>query len=279
MTLNDLKDEICALGFEREISFDKSLLFAIRRALSTVYTERSILSSFIIEHHPPTPSLLFKRLTHTPKSTEKFVIRGNGYSFTACGCGGYAVEENGVRREYAFTSSRYLLRGFIDGEATISFFGDCEFEIFNLAVFDRKRSDDENELFAYGEPFEYNLDRMIKDFYCIASLPTDENEKEIEGAIVHLSSLIIPWGYSGKIKIRYKVRPPEIRVDEPDSDIGLSHESEHLIALLAAAYYWADDAPEKTELYLAMYKDALRSARESDTLSLGGGYRNVTGWA
>lgn len=279
MTLNDLKDEICALGFEKEISLDKNLLFAIKRALSTVYTERSIISSFIIEHHPPTPSLIFKRLTHTPKAVESFVIHGKGYSFTACGRGGYAIEENGVRTEYSFASARHLWRGFIDGEATVSFFGDYEFDILDLAVFESRRSDDEKELFAYGEPFKYDLCEMIKDFYSIAALPTDENEREIEGALVHASSLMIPWDYSGRIKIIYKVRAPEIKVDEPDEDIALTRESEHLTALLAAAYYWADDAPEKSDFYLAMYKDALRSAKESDTLSLGGGYRNVTGWA
>lgn len=279
MTLNDLKDEISALGFEKEISLDKNLIFALRRALSTVYTERGILNSFFIEHHPSLPTLIFKSLTHSASSSESFVLSGKAYSFSVSGTGSFSIDENGVRKEYSFSSPLYLWRGFIGGEATLTFFGEFSFEVFNLSVFSTVKSDNEEDLFAYGEPFEYNLCELKNDFYCIAALPTDENGREIEGMLVRGCRLIIPWGYSGKINVTYKIRPPEIRADEPDTPIDLSRETEHLVALLCAAYYWVEDAPEKAEFYLAMYKDTLKSVKEFDTRALGGGYRNVTGWA
>lgn len=278
MTLNDLKEEICALGFEKDIAIDKNLLFAIRRALSTVYTERGILSSFFIEHRLSRPTLIFDNLTHTEKSSESFLLSGKAYSFTVSGTGSFIVEENGVRKEYSFSSPLYLWRGFINGDATLTFFGEFTFEVFNLAVFKTVRSDKEDELFAYGEPFEYNLGTLRDDFYCIASAPTDENDMAIEGAMVRGNRLIVPWGYNGRIKITYKIKPPRISAESPSEEIEISEESRHLVALLASAYYWIDDAPEKAEFYLAMYKDTLKSVKEYDTRLIGSGYGNVTGW-
>ena len=279
MTLNDLKDEISALGFEREIETDKNLLFSIKRALAAVYSERGILNSFFIEHYPNIPNLVFERLTHCAESSETVAIHGKAYSFTVSGTGYFAIEENGVRREHSFSSPLYLWRGFINGDATITFFGEFSFEVFNLAVFESTRSDSAEDLFAYGEAFEYDLSKLKSDFYCIAALPTDEKDREITGVLVRGNRLLIPWGYEGRIKITYKLSAPEIKSDEPNAKIDVSAERERLIALLASAYYWADDAPEKADFYLAMYKDTLKSLKEHDTRALGGGYKNVTGWA
>lgn len=279
MTLNDLKDEISALGFEQEISIDKNLIFAIKRAMSTVYTERGVYRTFFIEHRPIMPTLICKNITHVANTSENFNIKGRAYSFTVCGTGSFAIEENGVRTEHSFSSPLYLWRGFISGNAKLSFFGEFSFDVFNIAVFDTVRSGREEDLFAYGEPFEYRLSDIREDFHSFASLPTDEYDREIVGAVLSTDTLIIPWGYRGRINLTYKAAAPKIRTDSPDEDIGVSKEVEHLIALLTASYYWADDAPDKAEYYLALYKDALESVKRFDTRRLGGGYCDVTGWA
>ena len=279
MTLNDLKDEMSVLGFEREISLDKSLVFAIRRALATVYTERGVYNKISIEHHPIMPTLVCKSFTHTPGASESFTLNGRAYSFTVSGTGGFVTENGTVRKEYSFSSELYLFRGFISGETKLSFYGDFSFEVFGISVFDAVRSDREEDILAYGEPFEYRLSDMRDDFHSFASLPTDADGEEIESALLRGDRLVIPWGFRGRINLTYKVSAPKINPDEPDRDICVSKETEHLIALLAAAYYWADDAPDKAEYYLALYKEALESVKRFDTRRIGGGYRNVTGWA
>ena len=279
MTLNDLKEEISALGFEKETELDKSLLFAIKRALNTVYSERAVYNRIKLEHYPIMPTLVCKNLTHKVGDTESFVIKGRAYSFTVSGSGSYSIEENGQIKEERFSSLRYLCRGFINGEATLRFYGNFSFEVFSIAVFDTLRSESEEDIFPYGEAFEYEILKIKKDFHSFTSLPTNEFEKEITGALLSGSKMLIPWGYRGQINLTYKAAAPEVSIDKADEEIPVPKETEHLIALLSAAYYWVDDSPDKAEYYLSLYKDALRFLKQCNTRAVGGGYRNVTGWA
>ena len=83
-----------------------------------------------------------------------------------------------------------------------------------LAVFESVRSSREEDVFAYGEPFEYRISEIRNDFHSFISLPTDARGKEINGIVLESDKLIIPWGYKGRINVIYKVRAPEITVDE-----------------------------------------------------------------
>ena len=151
--------------------------------------------------------------------------------------------------------------------------------MYNIAVFDSVRSDREEDLFYYGAPFEYDLSELRRDFHSFTALPTDEYGREIRGAAVTGSKLSIPYGYRGRISLLYKSKAPDVDPDLPDSEIKTEREIEHLVPLLAASYYWADDAPDKAEYYLALYKDAMRAVKQFDTRRLGGGYNDVTRWA
>ncbi len=279
MTLNDLKNELSALGFERDISIDKALTFSVRRALSTIYTERSVYNSISIEHRPIMPTLVCKSFTHIPGETESFKLKGSAFSFSVSGSGFFTVEENGVRTEYEFSSALYLWRFFMSGEAILSFYGDFSFEVINLSVFEYLRSKNENDLFAYGEPFEYDMKKLADDFHSFVSMPTDECGREISGIVMRSATLIIPWGYRGKVNVIYKVTPPHVSENTPNEEIPISREIEHLVPLLSAAYYWADDAPDKAEYYLALYKDAMKMVKTFNTRAMWSGYNNITRWA
>ena len=58
----------------------------------------------------------------------------------------------------------------------------------------------------------------------------------IEGAMVRGNRLIVPWGYNGRIKITYKIKPPRISAESPSEEIEISEESRHLVALLVVAF-------------------------------------------
>ena len=279
MTLNDLKNELSVLGFEREINIDKSLLYSVRRALATIYVERGVYNSFSIEHRPILPTLVCKFFTHTPGKSESFNLNGKAFSFSVSGSGSFTVSENGSQKEREFSSRLHLWRIFISKEATVTFHGNHSYTVTNLCLFENTRCDNEEELFEYGEPFEYDMLSLRDDFHSFVSMPTDEYGNEIDGAVMRSGKLIIPWDYRGRINLIYKVAPPDVSIDTPNAQIPVPKETEHLIPLLAAAYYWADDAPDMAEYYLGMYKDSMKAVKQFDTRSVGGGYRNVTGWA
>ena len=119
MTLNDLKEDLSALGFERDIEIDKSLITAIRRALATVYTERGVYQKLTLEHFPKRPMLIFKSFTHKMNENESFNLTGAAYSFTVCGKGSYTIEANGINTVYNFDTPHSLCRGFIPSEANM----------------------------------------------------------------------------------------------------------------------------------------------------------------
>ena len=279
MTLNDLKEELSAMGFENSIEADKNLILAVRRALATVYTERGVYKSFKMSHYPALPSLICKRLTHTPGETETFTLMGEAFSFSVFGSGAFSIISDGVKTVHEFDTLRYVWRGFISPSAVLEFFGDTPFSVMNLAVFEKKPAASEEKICVYGEPLEYSLSELVPDFHSFASLPTDISGKEIKGAILSSEKLLLPFSYQGEVNLSYKAAPPKISLDRMDEELMLPKETEHLTALLSAAYYWLDDDADKANFYLALYKDALKGVKQYDTRQLGGGYKNVTGWA
>lgn len=279
MTLNDLKNELSALGFEKDIELDAALVFSVRRALNTLFIQRGVYNKISIEHHPIMPTIICKRLTHKAKETESFLLEGKAYSFLVSGKGSFTVEENGLSARHSFSSVGHIFRGFISGSAKISFSGDFDYEIISLATYGAIRSDKEEDIHLVGEPYEYRLSEIRKDFHSFVSLPKDINDREIAGSSFSGDKLFIPEGFDGKISLTYKVCAPTVSVDTPDSEIDIPKEAENLIALLAASYYWVDDAPDKAEYYLSLYREAISNVKRYETRALGGGYNNVTGWA
>jgi hypothetical protein len=279
MTLNDLKNDISSLGFEREIALDNNFVNAVRRALATIYTERGVYKKITILHFPKRPHLILKSFTHKMNETVSFRISGHAYSFTVCGKGSYKVEENGVSTVHDFNTPHGFCCGFISSEATITFMGKYAYFVLNFAAFDEITSDNKESLFAYGEPFVYKMSEKCDDFHSFSSMATDEYGCEIRGASLYGETVEVPWNYDGAINLTYKAAAPKISIDSAQEDFFVPKESEHLISLLAASYYWLDDDTEKAEYYLLLYREALESARKYDTRRINGaGFQNVTGW-
>ncbi len=279
MTLNDLKEEICSLGFESEIEIGKGLLFAVRRALATIYNERGVYKSLCVYQNPERPNLLFKRLRHTAGSVETYELSGSAFSFTVSGIGGFSIEENGTKTIHNFDTQFHVWKGFINTGANISFFGELCFDVFDLTTFKERRYRSEEDIPVYGEPIEYRISDTVTDFLSFCELPRDESGGFIDGAALSADRMIIPYSYEGKIRLTYKSAPPAVNLDEPDRELSISKEIEHLVPLLSGAYYWLDDDEEKAQYYLSLYSSALSAVKKQSTRRLGGGYENVTGWA
>ena len=136
MTLNDLKDEIAALGFDEGVALDKSLVIAANRALVTLYTERPVAKTVRIINNESTPLIHIPRITH--KGGEDVAVRllGRAYVFRVSGKGSFTVSDGLASKVYDFDTADGLFRGIVHAEdAKIVFTGNYLYSVFSLTCY------------------------------------------------------------------------------------------------------------------------------------------------
>ena len=93
MTLNDLKDEIAALGFDDSVRLDKTLQIAANRALVTLFTERPIAKTVRIILPCQAPLSYTEKIVHRGGEEVELTLRGRAYAFRVSGKGHFTVSE------------------------------------------------------------------------------------------------------------------------------------------------------------------------------------------
>ena len=278
MTLNDIQKNVAALGFEREIEADQSFICALNRALSVIYTERSVHKSYRFFKNSVLPKSHIPILVHESGKTVTIPINAKAYSFCCCGCAEVRItKKNGVTNK-SLNSDRAIVRGFADEETIIEFFGDFRYTVYDLCSFDSITDPNESSIPLYSKNREYELKNLIGDFHSVLGLPKDEDGNAIEGSNICGSILKIPYGYSGEINLDYRVCAPTVSSDEADEDIGVPKEIEHLVPLLCAAYVWLDDDAEKAQYYMSLYREGMAAVKLYATSCLDTSYHDVLGW-
>ena len=124
MTYNDLCAEVCALGFEPEIESEDRLLFATRRAMNIIFTERPLYKTLTLSKPKMIPSLKIECIEHSGGVTDTVSASAKAYSFITCGSGSYTVTDSFEKRTYFFNANEKLHRGFLRGDGKIEFTGD-----------------------------------------------------------------------------------------------------------------------------------------------------------
>ena len=278
MTLNDIKKEVAHLGFESESAVDGSIESAVRRALSTIYTEHGTRALGRIYQNLPTPKRHVPMIVHTESIDEVIAVEGGTYAFTVCGTGRFEVrDENGTRTESFDTQMGYTY-GRVHGEGEIRFLGEFRYTVYDLSIF--------SEVFAagdkppkFGQACEYDLGNIFPDFLCAITSPTDGKGKKIVGATVSSGVMYIPYGYIGEVVVEYRKCAPEVSINAPDAQIDIPAELASLVPLLAAAYVWLDDDAEKAQYYMSLYKEAISAVKYYGKEISDGTYYDVNGWA
>ena len=129
MTLQELKNEIAALGFESELEDTRAFTFAVKRAIATIYTERAIHKTLRIYQRNPKPSFHLPVLIHEPGTVNTFSFTSGAYFFRVSGSGSFEIADRSGTREEEFNSNSATVRGFISGEGDITFKGNLGYTV------------------------------------------------------------------------------------------------------------------------------------------------------
>lgn len=278
MTLQELKNEIAALGFESEIEDAVALTFAIKRAIATIYTERGIHKTLRIYQRNPKPDLHIPALLHEGGTQNAFTLFGGAYFFRVSGKGYFSVTDSNGTHEEEFNSNSATARGVISGEGKLTFYGDLSYTVYDLCHFSELNSDMIDEI-NFGGFAEYEISRIAPDYIGPSDPARDSDGKIISGATICSGTLSVPYSYSGEIVLKYRSRPIFDKDIPPDADLGIDPECEHLLPLLAASYVWLDDDAQKAQYYLSLYREGMAALKLYSARCINAKYENVTGWA
>ena len=276
MTLNDLRKEVAALGFEYDLSADEGFLGAARRALVTIYNEKEICDTLKIIREPIYPIERIERIAHKAGETVRISAKGVTYSFKVSGDGEFSTYCGLDRSSYSFSGGYSELCGFLLPDTYFEFSGDFDYTVYDLCFYDGVYSEG---IPIFSKEATYKISEIAEDFLGFSSLPTDEYGNEIKGARILDDRLIIPYDYSGTVCLRYRKAPPRISLDSPSEKIPIPKDVEHLPALLTASYIWLDDDAEKAAHYLSLYREGMAAAKVYGARSSSPSYEDVLRWA
>ena len=278
MTLNDIKKEVAHLGFESESAIDGSIESAVRRALSTVYTEHGPVGMGRIYQSSPIPKIHVPVIVHNSHDDEVISIDSGSYAFVISGDGYFEVtDEDGARTEEFHTREGYVY-GNVKGCGTIRFCGEFRYTVYDLCIYEQVLAAGEAPP-RYASVREYDLKEYLPDFLCALSLALNSRGEIIAGSSVRSGVLRVPYEYAGEIILEYRKKAPAVSINAPDDELDIPSELEHLVALLTASYVWLDDDPEKAQYYMSLYRDGMSGVKLYTRKNVDTKFNDVTRWA
>ena len=278
MTLQELKNEIAALGFESELEDGGAFTFAVKRAIATIYTERGIHKTLRLYQRNPKPDFHIPTICHDGGSMNTYSLTGGAYFFRVSGNGYFTVTDRNGVREYEFNSNNSTVRGHVIGEGEISFCGNLCYTVYDFCHFTELFSED-LESICYGGFTEYDIRRAAPDYLGACDSARDSSGRIIEGASICSGILSVPYSYEGEIVLKYRCKPPVDMDKEDDQTIDIDPECEHLLPLLVASYVWLDDDEEKAKYYLTLYREGMAALKLYSPSCINSEYEDVTRWA
>ena len=277
MTLNELQNEVLALIFEPEFDSQAAFISAVNRALSTVHTERKKCEVLDIYKEKPHPSGYIAKLRHKANEALTLATDAKSASFTVSGTGKVLFTFKTYEKEREF-SGITVIKMLLDEECEISFLGEYDYEIYDLAFFDSVRSDNEEDVEVVKTYKEYDMKKLDTRFLAFSSLPENEAGEAIRDSVCEGCILKIPFDYEGKISISYKRSFSPVIPGDVDREIDVAAECAHLVPLLTAAYLLADDNERLSQYYMSLYRDGMASVSVYNRTKLSSKYTDVLGW-
>lgn len=279
MKLNELIKEIYSLGFETEGGATPSILSAASRSLYQLFTDLPQRKTIRLLPSIPRGTRVFKSYVHMPRASDSFGLCGMAFSFKVSGEGEAAVEDSLGVRTYGFSSHYSEVRGFISGDAKITFTGPVGYTVSELAVFDTVTSTDTEKIPLCDECFRIPMTGIAPDFFFFTELPRGEDGAFIERARLDGDCILLPADFSGELTVTYARCPRPIDPDRPEDAIDLPPTCVQLLPLLAASYVWLEDDSERSAYYASLYRDGISRVRNECRISSSTVFRDTTGWA
>ena len=278
MTLNEIRDDVAALGFEGEIALSSAFTSALQRALGTVYTERGVYARLRLYQSMPRPSVYVDTIEHVGGECDTVALCCRSYSFEVFGDGYCTIRDDDGERTINFSGDGRRVSGRCTLNAVISFEGEFRYTVCHLSGFSEAFPTDE-EIPICNVAVEYPLYKIAGGMLSVVGCAKDGRGVAIKGAEISSGVLRVPYGYRGEINVTYRKRPPEVYTDTPDAELDIDPECSHLLALLTAAYVWLDDDPDKAQYYMSLYRDGMAAVKLYGGMRTSTEYHDVTGWA
>ena len=261
MTLNDVKNDVAALGFDSEIELDNAFIGAVNRALFQIYTERRFEKVMRIFPSSQKSSFYKKELRRGAYDKVEFSCEGLSFAFRSFGKGTVEIsDELGIRR-YSFEGENSLTRGFIRGKAKFSFIGDFCYTVSDFTVYSELGSENADDIFPLGETVFFDPKKYDARFIGFSSYPYDDRGNVIKGSVIDARGLGIRLPCECAVNINYRCEPRVLTRDMIDTEIDMPPGCEHLLGLLVAHYVWLDDDIDKANHYLTLYREAMSAIR------------------
>lgn len=278
MTYKELCDEVAALGFESQVENDAAMLSAAKRAVKILFTERPSYKTLELYQQLTEPSVYLESFTHDLTGGDKILFNALAYSFKTVGEGICKITDESGEHQFEFTKEENIHRGFLHGAGEIEFLGNYAYTVYDFALFDKLYGKNASDIPIVSGDKEYDIRLYTDDFLSFVQSPADADGAPIKNAALRGAKIIIPYSYCGKIRLVYKCCPTSIDKN-PDAELILPDGCEHLLPLLVASYVWLDDDAEKSQYYMALYREAISSVKYYDRTQINTAYRDTNGWA
>lgn len=278
MTLNELKEQVAALGFESFIEDEDVFICSANRALNMIYTDRPVSKNTVISVGGPHVSHQYDFIEHKPKEDIILSVDGMCMSFCSTGTGECVVSDSSGTSIFPLSSRRQLTKTLLTGPARVTLRGDFYFTVSNFAVFSEALSHNVVDIPEYTPRREISLNDHCKDYRAIAGQPTDKNGNILAEVIIRDGRISVPFGFRGDVYFTYYRSPSQISVDNPNLLIDVSAECAPLLPLLTASFMWLDDDTQKAQYYMSLYRDSMANIRRYSINHIDTAYR-VNGWA
>jgi hypothetical protein len=261
MTLNDIKNDVAALGFESEINIDNAFIGATNRALYQIFTEKP--SERVMRIHPniPSPVLFRKEISSRTATGREIKALGKAFAFRSFGQGSVEIVDELGKRVISFEKENELVRGFIKGEASFCFVDGFCYTVYDFSIYSELTSDKIDDVVPYSQTVFFDPKKYDERFIGFSSYPYDDEGRLIEKTVIDSRGLGIKLPFSNAININYRVRPSTVSADLTDTEIDIPTGCEHLLALLVAHYIWLDDDFNKANHYLSLYRDGMNAVK------------------
>ena len=129
MTINELKNDVAQLGFERYVEDEECFIASANRALSLIYVDRPVTKTAKLSFKGPRVSTLREFIEHRSGEEITIPFTGKSVSFRSSGTGNCTVRDALGTSYVSLTNDGQLTKMLVKGEGTITFSGDFYFTV------------------------------------------------------------------------------------------------------------------------------------------------------
>lgn len=276
MTLQDLQNDVYALGFERVTDPDDLFISAANRALRMIYTECKIKRSVTLRTDSVAVSSHIPRLRYNASAVTLPLV-GRAYSMRVSGKGRFVIRDAESVRAESFDADDRLYRGFIASDCTLTLEGDYSYTVYDLTTYSEITSDRIESIPDGSGCVKYDFSEY-PDFMAFSQIPKDERGKEVKDASIEGSILTLRHQCGRSVTVTYYRQPKMISADDLYGHIDIPRSAESALPLLCASFLWREDESELAEHYYALAKDMLKGVGEEFTHK-SAKYTVLDGWA